>query len=70
MRKIYFIYPKFGSTVTGGTLYDIQLCKYLKKIKFTTMKSNWHIGVYYCQLFILYILMVCGDAKSLTYEFF
>ena len=32
MRKIYFIYPKFGSTITGGTLYDIQLCKYLKKI--------------------------------------
>ena len=32
MRKIYFIYPKFGSTITGGTLYDVQLCKYLKKI--------------------------------------
>ena len=32
MRKIYFIYPEFGSTVTGGTLYDVQLCKYLKKI--------------------------------------
>ena len=31
MRKIYFIYPKFGSTITGGTLYDVELCKYLKK---------------------------------------
>ena len=32
MRKIYFIYPKFGNITTGGTLYDFQLCLYLKKI--------------------------------------
>ena len=32
MRKIYFIIPTFNDAITGGTMYDLQLCRYLKKI--------------------------------------
>ena len=32
MKKIFFIFPEFKDTITGGTLYDQEASKYLKKI--------------------------------------
>ena len=32
MRTVYFIIPNFDRSITGGTSYDFQVCKYLKKI--------------------------------------
>ena len=32
MRTVYFIIPNFDQSITGGTFYDFQVCKYLKKI--------------------------------------
>ena len=32
MRTVYFIIPNFDQRITGGTFYDFQVCKYLKKI--------------------------------------
>ena len=31
MKKIYFIVPTFRNSITGGSLYDYQVIKYLKK---------------------------------------
>ena len=32
MKKIFFIFPEFKNTITGGTLYDLETIRYLKKI--------------------------------------
>ena len=32
MKKLFFIFPEFEGTITGGTLYDYEVCKYLKKL--------------------------------------
>ena len=32
MKKLFFIFPEFEGTTTGGTLYDHEVCKYLKKL--------------------------------------
>ena len=31
MRALYFIVPTFQNSITGGSLYDYQVIKYLKK---------------------------------------
>tara|TARA_B100001093_G_C26751363_1_gene981299 strand:+ start:201 stop:1187 length:987 start_codon:yes stop_codon:yes gene_type:complete len=36
MKKIFFIFPEFKDTITGGTLYDQEASKYLKKIHVPT----------------------------------
>ena len=32
MKKIFFIFPEFKNAITGGTLYDLETIRYLKKI--------------------------------------
>jgi len=32
MKKLFFIFPEFEGAITGGTLYDYEVCKYLKKL--------------------------------------
>ena len=32
MKKLFFIYPEFRDTITGGSLYDNEVSKHLKKI--------------------------------------
>jgi glycosyltransferase involved in cell wall biosynthesis len=38
MKKIFFIFPEFKDTITGGTYYDHEVCRYLKKIHVPTKK--------------------------------